>query len=282
MRRSRRIALLVLAAGVAACSGMAHPGTPGGPPLQYDLPDPNPAVYTFADTSEFAIRAGAMGVMNVVSAHSGVAEVTFRRAAGGVDATVRLSSYSGRFENPNQAGTSADEDDITGAWEVSLGPRGGIQVVSDPAMTARGREVVGGESLIRPLFANLPGQAVGPGATWVDTVSVTEEVGGTVSRARSVVTSVLAGDTVVAGERLLLIRTSSDTEIEVTGTSGGIEIREGMIGRLDGFVLWDAARALLVERRESGEMSGTLELPGMGAAGLPVQATVRRSVSLRP
>jgi hypothetical protein len=278
--RSRVIGGLAAAAGTLACAGGAGPGAAGGHRLAYDVPDPNPAVYTFSDTTEFSIHAGPIGVMRVLSAQSGVAEIAFRRSGGGIEATVRVPSYAGRFENPDQGVTSADETDIRGAWTVRLDPGDPPDVVTTPSLTPRGRQVAGGESLVRPLFAHLPGRGAAPGGSWVDTVAVTEDVGGAVSRARTVITSTLVGDTVIAGRRLLLIRTSSATAVEVDGTSGGVEIRQRIGGTMRGTVLWDAARSVLVERSERGELEGVLELQGADV-GLPVEATVRRSVSLR-
>lgn len=281
MPRRRRIVFLLLA-GVGACAGSQRPGTPEGPPLGYDVPEPVRSVYAFSDTAEFSIDADRMGMMNVLSAQSGVAEVALRPTPDGVEATVRVESYSGRFENPNQGATTADEGDITGAWTARVDRRGVLEVIGEPSLTPRGRQVASGESLIRPMFAYLPDRPAGPGAEWVDTVMVTDTVGGRVSRAWSVVTSTLVGDTAVSGRRLLLIRTSSLTQVEVGGASGGVEILQRMSGTLRGTVLWDGERSLLVARWEDGALRGTLELPGMGLAGLPMEGTVRRAAWLRP
>ncbi|HUE77430.1 MAG TPA: hypothetical protein VMM83_05765 [Longimicrobiales bacterium] len=281
MPHLRSIVILAVA-GAAGCVGSPPPGSPDGPPLQYQLPYPPGAAYTFSDTTEFSIDAGPIGPMVVRSALSGAADVAFHSEAGVLQATVRVPSFSGRFENPNQGVTSADESDIRGVWTVRLEPRGLREVVDSPSLTAAGRAVAAGASLIRPLFASLPGRPAGPGAEWVDTVMVTEEAGGVVSRVWSVVTSTLAGDTAVAGTSLLLIRTSTLTQVEVEGSSGGVEILQRMSGTLRGSVLWDGVRSMLVGRWETGALDGTIQLPGMGVSGLPVQGTVRRSVWLRP
>lgn len=70
--------------------------------------------------------------------------------------------------------------------------------------------------------------------------------------------------------------------MEVGGASGGVEILQRTSGTLRGTVLWDGERSLLVARWEDGALRGTLELPGMGLAGLPVEGTVRRAVWLQP
>lgn len=273
--------LLVALAGVGAvaCAGAAAPGTPGGPPLRYERTESLTAAYAFSDTTEFAIETGRMGVMTVRSGQSGVAEVQLSRAPSGAEGIVRVPSYSGRFENPGQGVTTADETDIGGAWRVHVDPTGRLDITEEPTLTARAREVGGSGSLIRPLFAHLPATPAAPGDSWVDTVWVTDEGAETTTRIWSVVTSTLVGDTAVAGDALLLIRTSSLKQVEVEGASGGVEIRQRLSGTLEGTVLWDGARSIMAARSESGELTGTLELPGMGLEGMPVTATVRQSVS---
>lgn len=276
--------LLIMLLSWPGCAPAPPPGAIGrdGAPLVYAAPEPETVRYGFADTSRVALDAGPMGIMRVLSAESGVAEVTFRRAGPGVDATVHVVDYAGRFENPGQGEMHADEGGITGAWTLRLDPRGRVEVLDTPSLSPAVREIAGTESLVRPLFVHLPGAAADAGAVWVDTVSLTERTAAAVSRARTIVTSTLVGDTLVARRRLALIRTESATQVEVEGTSGGVRILQRLSGTLHGTVLWDAAASMLVQRVESGELTGTLELPAMGFEGLPVEAVVRRAVWLRP
>lgn len=281
-RAAAAAALLALA---AACAGGPGPGGfgPSGVALSYAAEEPLQAAYQFSDTTRFSIEAGPMGTMLVTSAQQGTAEMAIAgQESGGVSATVGVPVYSGRFENPNQGTLRVDAGDIRGQWVVRLDPRGRVEVADSPALTAAARQIAGSESLVRPLFVHLPGGVTPIGTVWVDTVSVTESGGGTVSRARSIIRSTLVGDTTVAGRRLAVIRTESGTDLEVEGTSGGVEILQRMRGTILGTILWDPGRSLLVERIEAGELEGTLELPGMGFAAMPVTADVRRSVSLRP
>ena len=279
MLRSAR-PLLPFLLGLAACAGPGAPGAPGNAALAYH-PGDDAHTYLFADTTAFAIEAGGMGTMRVLSAQSGVAEVAF---APGEDvmATIRLLDYSARFENPNQGATTVDERAVDGAWVVRVTPRGQPTVVDSPAISVAGREIIGVESAVRPFFVYLPGRPASAGASWVDTVSVTEAHADAISTARSIITSTLEGDTIVDRRRLLVISTISETTLEVEGSSGGVEIFQSLSGATRGRVLWDADRGVLVDRVEEGRLDGTLELPGMGFGGLPVEATVRRTARLSP
>lgn len=278
--RTTRASAILAAALLAGC-GAPGPEAPAPAGLAYDLPRPNPATYTFSDTADFSIEAGAMGTLDLRVGQSGVAELDFRRIASGFEVMARFPEYSASFQAPNQGLTRADEEGIQGPIVVSLDARGTLAVVDTPYMNPAVLEVSGPESLVRPLFVHLPGREVRPGARWVDTVTTIEEGPETTSRGRSIITSTLRGDTAVAGDRLLVITTESETLIELTGTSGGVEIRQRLTGSTHGRVLWDPRRHLLIERHEEGRLTGTLELPGMGADGLPVSGQIVRRISLR-
>ena len=273
--------LLPLVLAVAAgCAGGPESPAPGG--LAYAVPDPNPSTYVFGDTATFDVETGGMGAMEVTTSHEGVAEILFRPAADGFAVRVRIPELSGRFINPMQDPLQVTERDLSGPLELSVGPRGSLVVTDTPTFSPELRDIVGPESLVRPLFVRLPGRAVQPGARWVDTVRTVEEGSGTTSRATSIITSTLVGDTLVDGERLLRIDTRAENELTVEGMSGGVEIAQTLSGTTTGTVLWSPASRALVERREEGQLSGTLELPGVNAPPLSVRATVRRSVALRP
>lgn len=266
----------------AVLTGCVGPGgaEPGG--LKYDVPDPNPATYTFSDTTAFVVESGGAGALEVVTTRAGTAELQFRHDPPGYRVEVRFPRFRGTFENATQGAVTMDEREIRGLLVVRLGYRGDLVVVDTPALGARLREIVGPESLARPFFVHLPGRSAPVGARWVDTVVTRETGGGTVSRSTSVISSVLLGDTVVGERRLLRIRTAASSEVEVTGISGGVDIEQRLTGTVRGRVLWDQADAVLFERVEEGELTGTLSLPGTGARPMPVTARLRRTVSLRP
>jgi hypothetical protein len=273
--------LLALALAAVGCGGGA-PGspTPGG--LAYAVPDPNPATYTFSDTATFEVETAGMGAMEVTTAHEGTAELLFRPADGGFSVQVRVPRFSASFINPMQDPVRVSERDIAGPLGLSVGPRGVVTVTDTPSLSRELLDIVGPESLVRPLFVRLPGRAVEVGDRWIDTVTTNEAGSGTTSVGRSIITSTLVGDTVVAGERVLRIDTRAENVLTVEGTSGGVEIAQTLTGTTTGTVLWSTASRALVERWEEGELSGTLELPGVNAPPMSVHATVHRSVSLRP
>lgn len=268
-------ASFTLLAGCAVFGGMPVPDG-----LAYGPPDPNPATYTFSDTAEFTVQT-AMGPMTVVTSQSGTAELDFLRWDAGYQVQVRFPDFAGSFNNPAQGETRVDEAHIGGPFTVRVEHGGLVEVTDTPSLSDALLDIAGPESLMRPLFVHLPGRAAGPGARWVDTVSTAEEAAGTRSVVRSIVTSTLEGDTLMAGRRLLRIATTAESTVEVTGVSGGVEIEQRLSGTTAGTVLWDDRARLLVERWETGELTGTLVMVGVPVEPMAVQATLHRRVSLR-
>lgn len=279
LRLATRVAIVAAAAfSLPACAGLGGPASP--PLLAYEEPDPNPAAYVFSDTTTLRIDAPGYGVMEARTARAGAAELHFSDDAEGLRVQVRFTDLDGRFRSGRQSSDAVSVDDVGGPVGVALTSTGRIAVVDTPAVTLALLEVAGVETLVRPFFVSLPDRVVEPGARWADTVVTQEESAGSVTRSTSVVVSTLTGDTVVGDRRLLRIETRTETAVEMTGTSGGVEVEQQLSGALLGTVLWDPGSRLLVARTEAGSFSGNLVLPGSSPTALPVTAVVRRSVAL--
>lgn len=279
---SRRATTTAGAAAVfllTACVG--PPGVPAPAGLAYGEPEPNPAVFVFSDSATFAIQAPGYGVLEVETARRGTAQLHFQNTSDKLWVRLRFTAFEGSVRTPSQGSSSVDAADLGGPLGVEVSFEGAVTVVDSPSVTPALLDVAGLESLVRPFFPPLPGGRVGPGARWVDTVRTREEVRGIVTRGTSVITSTLAGDTTVAGRRVLRIVTETDVSVEASGASGGVDVEQALRGTLMGEVFWDEAAHLLIERAERGVLSGSLAMPGVGVDPLPVTARVRRQVSLR-
>lgn len=275
----RRLPILVLAAVLAACGGRA--GTPSPErALAYVVPGVAPT-YATADTMRFRIQAGGMGTMEVAVDYVATAQLTFEPAAGDYHVTVALLAFDGRFSNPMAGSVTADASGVEGPIVVKVSPRGETEVVEVPTTSTAFDQIAGAENLVRDFFVRLPDRPMEAGDTWTDTIRTRTENEQTLTISRSILTATIAGDTAVAGRTLLLIRTAYDNTMNLSGNSGGTEISQRLSGTTTGYFLWDAERGLLVERHEVGSLSGTLDLPGMGIGGMPVEATVKRNVRLQ-
>lgn len=279
-RRTRSrlpVALAIVAPAVAGCGGQIGAPSPDG--LAYDRPDPNPATYTFTDTTELSVET-AVGSMTVLTALDGTAELEFRARDHEYQVLLRFPELRGVFRNLAQDPVVVDESAVAGPFTVRVGPAGFVAVTDTPRLGGVLPDIAGPERIARSLFAHLPGGPVDEDARWVDTVTIGEDAQGTRSVTRTVIVSTLAGDTVVAGRRLLRIRTEAESQVELAGVSGGVEVEQTLVGTLTGTVLWDRGARVLFGRTESGSLAGTLALPGV-AGPMPVEVRIRRSLTLR-
>ncbi len=280
---SRKLWLAGLVILAACASAPPAPAPPTGKVLAYAVPTPASAAYAFVDSSEFNIQGGAaMGEVKATIAANGVVSVTLAQKPGGLEATMRITRLAGAMTNSAMGGgPTVNETGVQGAAVLNVTPQGGATITAMPTVSREVQQVGISEGFFRRFFARLPGGSVQVGTTWVDTVTTTDDNAGTKVTMRDIVTSTLVGDTVVNGRTLAHISTAIQRALDVSGTNQGVEIAQKLTGKATGFILWDVAARLLVQRVEQTELSGTFDLPQMGIAGLPVTASSRARISLQ-
>lgn len=281
---TRPIWLLALAALPACATAPAGPGTaaPAGSTLSYAVSAPVTVAYTFHDSSAFHIQGGAtIGDVNATIGTQGTVDAIYEPSGTDIKATLRVTDFTGSMNNSALGGgPSATEADIQGSAILTVTPRGVTSVTSLPKLNANVQQVGVSNAFFRRFFVRLPGRAVQPGATWIDTVTVTEE-GDTKINVVDVVTSTFARDTVINGRTVALINTTSARTVDVSGTNQGVAVEQKLTGTSTGRTLWDAQRSVLVERTETSQLSGTFALPQMGVTGIPVTARGNGRVTIR-
>ena len=280
-----RCILLMAAAALSACASAPRETAapePSGALLTYADVAPTTATYAFTDSSGFDIRGGAIGNITAKIGTSGTANVAYAQGAGGIEATITLTDFAGTMTNSAMGGgPTASEADVNGAAVVTLTPTGTPTVTAMPTLTKAAEGVGLNKSFFRRFFIRLPGRKLSAGATWVDTVTIVDESGGTKADVRDVQTSTFEKDTVVNGRRLAVISTRADRILKISGVNEGVEISQSLTGTSNGRALWDIQRRILVQRTEVSELSGTFDLPQMGMTGLPVTARSENRLSLQ-
>lgn len=277
--------LWLACAGMTACGGAAATESPAprGTVLAHTLPTPAAATYSFSDSSTFNVQGGAIGNINATIGATGIANITFTAAGDSTRATIRLPEFAGSMKNSaaGGGGPSATEKDITGAAEIAIARNGGVRVIATPGLSRAAEQVGISKSFYHRFSIRLPGRAVQPGATWVDTLTIADETGGTKAVIRDIQTSTFVADTTIAGRRVLLIRISADRSLDISGTTEGVQIAQKLTGTSTGRALWDPQSKLLIERAETSQLSGTFDLPQMGLTGMPVTARSRAELRLQ-
>jgi hypothetical protein len=272
---------LVLSVIVVACARPALEGPAKSAPgaasalFAYDVPAANPAVYESADSTRFTIEIGPMQEYEVNVTSSGAAELRFEPAGPDLRVTLRLLRFSGRYEPQDESVITAGVDDVRGAYVVRLTRGGKVEVEQSPEVSREFQQIAGWSSLVRSYFVPLPGRVVERGATWTDTIVSREEMEALVGEFRAVVTSTWSRDTVVSGRVLGVIDSNAETTLKVEGDVQGMSFVQRLSGQTKMVTLWDAERRLLVDRREHAELTGTIDLPGVGILDAPLRVEVR-------
>jgi hypothetical protein len=276
-----RWAVLPLLAAACSSSGPGSP-VPGGAALAYATPTSSPLSYAIADTAVVTMDIMGNPVEVNVQNRADVA-LSLERAADGLSGTLTFESLAGEVNSSMGAGVSLGDADKPGPTAFTVDRRGVVKVTNGPDLSGALAQVLGSsiENLVQRMFLRLPGSVVAPGTSWVDTVSITEEVAGMSTSGRSIVTSTLRGDTTVAGARLLVIDSKIDATQQVSGNNQGVEVRQNVSGTGTAVTFWDPVRGATVEQTEQSVLTGTMELPAMGMSGLPVNVRSRQSIRLR-
>ena len=272
-----RLGALVL---VAACASAGPPATEPAPTtaaattLAYAQPTMSAATYSVTDSTLFEISGGPIGEIRVASSVRATTAVTYAQKGSDLEATMRVTDFAGTLTNSAMGGGGpvATESDIEGPATIIVTPRGMVNVASMPKLTQSAQQLGMSQSFFRRFFARLPARGVRPGTVWVDTISASDDNAGTKAVLNDIVTSTFVRDTVVNGQTLALITTTSQRSLDISGTSQGVQIAQKLTGSGSGRVLWDPGRHLLVQRTETAQLTGTFELPQMGVSGMPVTA----------
>jgi hypothetical protein len=269
--------------GAACASGgpASEAPAPANAALAYRMPASNPLTYETADTMALSMSMGGMNVDVAIHA-AATMQLDFASAGSGLNATLSYLTLSGAFTNSMGPSVTIGDGDKPGPATVSVSPRGAITVLNRPAqLSATVRQVLGSESIYQRLFTRLPGRAAASGDSWVDTLSVSDEAEGMTTSNIMILRSTLAGDTTVGGRSFKLIRSEGTSETNVAGNVSGFDLRQALTGTISAVTLWDAARGVLVERREYTSSSGTMDMPAMNMTGIPVSSRGQATLRLR-
>ena len=239
-----------------AAASLFSPGTTVmGQQLAYRLPSPATAVYQMVDTT-----VGTMTTLDGSSDVSGNSVITytlsFEPDGDGVRASVDLTDFEGRIQPPMGAPMSVSQTQAgLRSYVVRLGGRGLEEFASGQRRRAPNEFPLFVDAW-EAVFPRLPGGEVGPGDSWVDTV--TTWVAGEAKRVVAY-TYTLDSNTTVDGRDQLRITVSGDARL--TLTEGGTSMT--MNGSETGFFLWDIERGLVawweVSRRYEGNVQDSSE-----------------------
>ena len=258
------------------------PAPPAGTAVAYQAPSGDGLTYAMADTVTLTFAGGVLANVRIEAGYYASVATTWQEADGGFRVTARVQDFSGELRNPMAGNTRADEEDVEGEWVVRLSPRGTTELLARPTVSRAFRDVVGTDDLLRNLFLRLPRGPVRRGDSWTDTISVEERSADEVETSTAIVTSTWAGDSVMGGRTLWIIRSTTETTLRIEAVSDGTRVVQELEGGTTAETLFDPERGHIVRSSEQGLLSGTLDVAAAGLTQVPLTARVRRHLTLRP
>ncbi|MFQ5536628.1 MAG: hypothetical protein ACE5GJ_04175 [Gemmatimonadota bacterium] len=265
--RTRDLSAAILGLLLAACGG----GPPSPPGLSYGVPDPPEVTYVRGDTARMDIDAGGQPMEARVTADMTV-RATFARGEDGTTVTLDVQDFSARMANPAGPPVAADADGIKGPLVVKLDRRGHATVISEPTLEGPARQFFETLSMAHTFFPRLPGGAAQVGSTWSDTITYEGTQGDNDVSTALMLTYTVAGDTVVDGRSLVKITMGGTTQQSAEGIIAGMDFIQDLNGTVEGWVLWDVGRHLMVESETRGDLRGEMEV---SAAPFPLGIRMR-------
>lgn len=273
--RDRIHSILALSLLLAACGG----GRSGPPLLGYGVSTPTEVTYVYGDTT--VVSLAIMGQRMEMS-QRGVADyaVKFGPTRTGLDVTLTVKELAAVINQPMGAPLRIDKSDVTGDLVFTLDRRGNPTISERPEVSDGASQMVSSLGLAYTFFPRLPDRVVGTGDSWVDTVSYEGQDGPGLRSELTILRYTVTGDTVVAGRSLMAISLQGTTKSTMEMELAGMSITQSSDLVVEGYVLWDAQRGLMVESFKKATGSGTVRVP-VAPGPLPIQISAIQRARLK-
>lgn len=239
--------------------------------LRYVAPLPTAITFTTVDSIQNTIGGMPTGDMTTTGTMRTVDELRFAVRGDSVVVTAILKEMSGETTSPMGAvPMSVGERPPV---ELKIGPKGPDPI--DRSGTSFQLPGVGAElgALLTSRMAlarlvGVPGRALSVGESWVDTVRLSPEdpqpVAGFQLEMLVAIRGTYAGDTIVDGRTLNVLRIITEMTSKGSGTLQGMDMAQDMTMTSEATVLWDSA--LHVPLRSDAVAQSVVDsaVPGMG------------------
>lgn len=271
---SNRTFLAAAATLFAACaSGGPAPGesATAGDSYRYEVPTPPTATYRLADTTTMIIGTPD-GEMDMAMSSASTVELTFAADSGGVRATGTVSDYSSSMASTTLGNVDTGGSDISGDLEFVIGPFGDVEMISTPEVTGADLPIpIPFQFNAQEMFPRFPDRRLQPGDMWADTVIESLDLGALglplpvagMEEDTTIYNYTLLGDTLVDGRTLRKITLSNVVSVQTSVDEAGQTVPVDMSSTVDGFILWDAERGLVVAVDLVRTMDGSMSMMGM-------------------
>lgn len=271
MRPSLRVLSVLSLPLIAACAGGSGPSSSAPPVLGYSADGPGEQVYSQADTTSLDLDMGGQ-VMDVGIRSRAVLDMVLEPLTDGVRVSASWRDLAITMTNPMGPPERTTEEDIEGALVFTLDRRGDAEVLSTPTLKGSASQMVVPQSVAEGFFPRLPGTPPTTGMTWTDTIAYEADLPDALTVSETVMTYVVAGDTLVEGRSLLRIDMEGNGTMLQEGVTQGMDFTQDLEGRVEGFILWDLARGAMIYQKNESSYSGSMSVT---AAPYPLGVILR-------
>lgn len=256
--------------------------SPSQEPAAYSRP-PGDTLHYHENTVSVTELRMPQGRVPVSSEHDAQLALAF----GSADSVVAwYEALSLRAETPQGAQSPSTAEALGKPFVFRLNAKGETIILSAPTFPSSFRGFTDLSRQFDDFFLRLPDGALRPGVEWSDTsVDLHSDDAGLRTRIRRVVTSRVVGDSVFAGQPVLVIATTTTQQFttEGPGPAPGLSLQSELTGTEEGRVLWSVNRGVLVRRDREATLTGELQyLGGPQVLRVPVHRQYRSTLELRP
>ncbi len=262
-------------------TGPAARSTDGATRFAYRVPS-NPTGLYHIEDSLFVGVSTPVGDMEVMTTTQLSMRMLFGPDPTGIGVVGTVVGFNAVSANSLAGIRTADADDIDGPFALVLSPGGHVEVGTMPVFDTAVADLSPFPGIAFEIFPRLPAYPVGPGDSWVDTVSwyVVDEV--TASTNNTIYRYTLVGDTLIGDRTLLKFDVRGEVSLETVQGEEDEQSTQEMTGTTTGFVLWDTEFNLPAYLESHREMEGTNTVPGAGAIRMTISGPVRITAVFQP
>lgn len=247
--------------------------------LRYVAPLPSAVTFTTTDSVSNTIMGMPPGPMTTSGAMHGISRVRFVPTDSGLSISINLVELTGSMSTP--MGDVPLEVGESEAVSLMLDERGPDEAALLAAMGAR---PTGGspENQFGPQrglsgLVRVPGRSLRAGETWTDSMTISTDVEEMKVEGVMKLRGTYAGDTIVDGLTLNVLRIESEMTSTTSGTTEGMQVKQDLASTGQGTILWDSSRHIPLRSDITADIRANTNMP---AAGMSFDMTIRtRSIT---
>jgi len=206
--------------------------------------------------------------------HNALIALTFAR---GDTALAWYEALSLSQTTPTGRQEPATDDALGKPFVLRLTPRSQATTLSSPSFPAAVEGIADLAQQFTDFFTTLPDDPLTPGRTWSDVVSVPGPLSAAPKRFVAVRSYRVRGDSLVGGERVVVIEARAQITLESTMEEAGRVQHMRADGEERGLVFFAPGTGRWAGRDRRGELQGTIT-----GTGAPVEYTFRYSSVISP